>query len=119
MVLPIVGLVFYHQLIINLPSDMPIGQPNVDNLSMRLSSQMTLGCVKLKIKANHHSGFYIAQCLYSILRQSYSFIKHLVEGQSEGSDGDRKRAEAVCNYSTIFKEEGIKYDEKPFWISLS
>jgi hypothetical protein len=63
--------------------------------------------------------FILPQCLYSIFGQSYSFIKHLVEGQSEDSDGGRKRAETVGNYSTISKEEGIKHDEKPFWSRLS
>jgi hypothetical protein len=34
---------------------MSTSQPNVDNLSLRLSSLMILGCVKLTIKAKQHS----------------------------------------------------------------
>lgn len=34
---------------------MPIGQPNLKNTSLRLSSQVILGCVKnLIIQMNHH-----------------------------------------------------------------
>lgn len=72
---------------------------------MRLSAQITLGCAKLKIKANYHTGFYIAPCLYSIFGQSYSFIKHPVERLSKDSNGGRKRVEAVYNYSTILRKK--------------
>lgn len=35
----------------------PPGQPHLDNPSLRRSSQVTLDCLKLTSKINHHSGY--------------------------------------------------------------
>lgn len=33
---------------------MPTGQPDLDDPSLRLFSQVIVGCVKLTVKTNHH-----------------------------------------------------------------
>jgi hypothetical protein len=38
------------------PRDMPLDQPNLDNPSLRTSSQVTLDWIKLTIKTNHCQG---------------------------------------------------------------
>lgn len=42
--------------LIMVPTDTPMGQPNIDRPSLRLSSGVILGCVKLTIKARHDTG---------------------------------------------------------------
>lgn len=36
---------------------MPKGQPSIDHASLRLSFQMTLGCLKLTVKVSPHRGW--------------------------------------------------------------
>lgn len=45
------GLPTLINLIKTIPTCTPVGQPNVDNPLLRLSAQVILGCVKLKLKA--------------------------------------------------------------------
>lgn len=49
------GLGHPHQLINMTIPNMPISQATGSNLSPGLSSQLILGCVKLTVKAEHHS----------------------------------------------------------------
>ena len=49
------GWVFLHRLTSEkIPTDMPTGQPDVDNSSLRLFSQVILHCIKLRFKTNQH-----------------------------------------------------------------
>lgn len=55
MVLPKRGQDLPHQLKIKTTArDMPTGQPDLGRPSLRLSSQVTLGCDKVTFKMNHH-----------------------------------------------------------------
>lgn len=51
MVPPTMGWVFQHQgTIRTIPKDMPKGQPDLDNLPLKLSSKLILGCIRQTVK---------------------------------------------------------------------
>lgn len=57
MVMPKEGWTLLCQLLVNTPStDMSLDQTVLAVLELRLSSQMTLGCVELAVKVNEKSG---------------------------------------------------------------
>lgn len=57
MVMPKEGWTLLCQLLVNIPSiDMSLDQTALAVLELRLSSQITLGCVELAVKANEKSG---------------------------------------------------------------
>ena len=106
----------YQQLIYQSPIDMSPGQPNVDNLSTILSYYVTLGCVTLKIKANHRSGPSTVH-LYSIFGQPYTFIK-TSSREVFWRQWWRKRTEALCSYSAILRKKVPSMRKNHLWAGI-